>query len=287
MKQNEANFTLCEAIYTGEVISPFHCNLFYCSINLFRKSTRQNLISKRKDLFCRHGVFKKHRSWSTLVEGDEQLDRLHGKSTWELKSVWPVLAKLRSSKNVLHNICQNFKPTFGNNFMWASEFFFFYSGKFLKNNWLFLVCMSNEASWIYSTVFYTAKYAILNEPLVYLVVIVKRVVDGASSHSFAKFCWTRWKGKVNLKLIAFHVLLNREMLLKPVYFFFGGICISQTSFNVGSGCDSVGRAFASDTRGTQFDSSHRQIFYIDDLLICQLYWKDKNKEKQAWNGPFL
>ena len=39
--------------------------------------------------------------------------------------------------------------------------------------------------------------------------------------------------------------------------------------NLGSGCGSVGRAVASDTRGPRFESSHRQkIIYI--LNICLL-----------------
>ena len=33
---------------------------------------------------------------------------------------------------------------------------------------------------------------------------------------------------------------------------------------VGSGCDSVGRAVASDSRGPQFESSHRQTFTSDN-----------------------
>ena len=52
----------------------------------------------------------------------------------------------------------------------------------------------------------------------------------------------------------------------------------------------VGRAVASDTRGPRFESSHRQIYiYIYILSICLLstgYLKDKNKEKEAGNGPF-
>ena len=45
----------------------------------------------------------------------------------------------------------------------------------------------------------------------------------------------------------------------------------------GSGCGSVGRAVASDTRGPRFKSSHRQKFIF----------KDENKEKEAGYGPFL
>ena len=53
---------------------------------------------------------------------------------------------------------------------------------------------------------------------------------------------------------------------------------------LGSGCGSVGRAVASNSRGKLFESSHRQKFILN--VYCQLYWKDENKEKEAWNGLF-
>ena len=63
---------------------------------------------------------------------------------------------------------------------------------------------------------------------------------------------------------------------------------NATNREQGSGCGSVGRAVASNTRGPRFESSHRQIFiYI--LKICILStvcWIDENKEKEARNGPF-
>ena len=57
----------------------------------------------------------------------------------------------------------------------------------------------------------------------------------------------------------------------------------------GSGCGSVGRAVAPDTKGTRFESSHRQkfIYVLNIYLLSTVYWKDKNKEKEAGNGPFL
>ena len=45
---------------------------------------------------------------------------------------------------------------------------------------------------------------------------------------------------------------------------------------MGSGCSSVGRAVASDSRSLQFESSHRQ----------QMNRKVENKEKAAGIGPF-
>ena len=57
----------------------------------------------------------------------------------------------------------------------------------------------------------------------------------------------------------------------------------------GSGCGSVGRAVAFDTRCPRFKSSHRQkfIYTLNICLLSTVYWKDENKEKEARNGPFL
>ena len=49
-----------------------------------------------------------------------------------------------------------------------------------------------------------------------------------------------------------------------------------------TGCGSVVRAVASDTRDLQFESRHQQN------IIYQLYnRKDENKEKEAANAPSL
>ena len=54
---------------------------------------------------------------------------------------------------------------------------------------------------------------------------------------------------------------------------------------MGSGCGSVGRAVASDTRDLWFKSRHLQNFIYQ--IIYQLFnRKDENKEKEAGNGPF-
>ena len=50
--------------------------------------------------------------------------------------------------------------------------------------------------------------------------------------------------------------------------------------NTGQWCDSVGRAGASDTRGPQFESGHRQLF-IKQYLFLTVCRKDENKEKEA------
>ena len=51
---------------------------------------------------------------------------------------------------------------------------------------------------------------------------------------------------------------------------------------LGSGCGSVGRAVASDSRSSRFEYSHKNI--LNNYI--QLLWKDENK-KEAENGPFL
>ena len=69
-------------------------------------------------------------------------------------------------------------------------------------------------------------------------------------------------------------------------------CLTSTYYSKkeqpmkGSGCGSVGRAVASDTRGLQLKYYHRQILYWT-FVSSKLYWKDKNKEKEAGNGPFF
>ena len=51
----------------------------------------------------------------------------------------------------------------------------------------------------------------------------------------------------------------------------------------GSGCGSVGRAVASDTRGPQFDSSHAQKYVVN--VYYQLRCKDeKIKKKRPGNN---
>ena len=53
----------------------------------------------------------------------------------------------------------------------------------------------------------------------------------------------------------------------------------------GSGCGSVGRAVASDTRGPRFEYSHQQLLF-NQYFLWTLCRKDENKEKEDGNGPF-
>ena len=59
----------------------------------------------------------------------------------------------------------------------------------------------------------------------------------------------------------------------------------QTDRNTGSGCGSVGRAVASNTRGPRFESSHRQNL-LNICLLSTVYWKDENKEKEPCPVPW-
>ena len=55
---------------------------------------------------------------------------------------------------------------------------------------------------------------------------------------------------------------------------------------MGSGCGLVGRVVASDSRGRWFGSSNWKNLH-GTFVYCQLYWKDKNKEKEDENGQFF
>ena len=55
---------------------------------------------------------------------------------------------------------------------------------------------------------------------------------------------------------------------------------------LGSGCGSVGRAVAFDTRGPRFDSSHRQNF-IEHLFIINCIEKMKINKKRPGMAHFL
>ena len=52
-----------------------------------------------------------------------------------------------------------------------------------------------------------------------------------------------------------------------------------------NGCGSVGRVVASYSRGPWFKSIHQPKFILN--VYYQLYWKDKNKEKEAGNGTLF
>ena len=63
-------------------------------------------------------------------------------------------------------------------------------------------------------------------------------------------------------------------------------CVQDLTI-LGSDCGSVGSAVASDTRGPQFESSHRRIFFTERLSIANCVEKTKIKKKEAGNGPFF
>ena len=49
----------------------------------------------------------------------------------------------------------------------------------------------------------------------------------------------------------------------------------------GSGCGSIGRAVASNTRGPRFESRHRQIFVEHLFTVNCIVLKNKNKRKRG------
>ena len=54
---------------------------------------------------------------------------------------------------------------------------------------------------------------------------------------------------------------------------------------LGSGCGSIGRAFASNHRGPGFKCSHQQIFMLNTFSVnC---WNDENKGKRGREWPFF
>ena len=62
--------------------------------------------------------------------------------------------------------------------------------------------------------------------------------------------------------------------------------LSVTSCLQGSGCGSVGRPVASETRGRQFESRHRKCYLINISIYCQLL-KRRNKQKSGHEWPIL
>ena len=55
----------------------------------------------------------------------------------------------------------------------------------------------------------------------------------------------------------------------------------------GSGCASVGRAVASNTRGSRFESSHWQnLFILNILFIVKLCIEKTKIKKRGRDGPF-
>ena len=64
---------------------------------------------------------------------------------------------------------------------------------------------------------------------------------------------------------------------------YNALCI--TFHYLGSGCGSVGRAVASDTKGPRFESGHRQTFYY--LFTINWIEKTKTKDKRGREGPIF
>ena len=63
---------------------------------------------------------------------------------------------------------------------------------------------------------------------------------------------------------------------------------ADTLIMLGSGFGAVVRAVASNTRGRQFKSSHRQKFiYIEHLFTVNSVLKRQKKKKDGWEWPIF
>ena len=111
-----------------------------------------------------------------------------------------------------------------------------------------------------------------------------------------------WKGDLAIRRgssseIIFVTLTNMRVCHPITFFFFGILVLTIAHISghflhlnhlikvktlMGSGCGSVGREVASDTRGPLFESRHRQYFIMN--IITFNCWKDENKDKRGRNG---
>ena len=62
--------------------------------------------------------------------------------------------------------------------------------------------------------------------------------------------------------------------------------LNHNEWSLGSGCGSVGRAVASDSRGPRFESHHRQKNYIEHFTVNCIE-KTKIKKKRLGRAHFL
>ena len=60
----------------------------------------------------------------------------------------------------------------------------------------------------------------------------------------------------------------------------------QLLSSLGSGCDSVGRAVASNPEIRSLNPVIGKKLYWT-FAYCQLYWKDENREKEVGNSPIF
>ena len=54
---------------------------------------------------------------------------------------------------------------------------------------------------------------------------------------------------------------------------------------LGCGCDSVGKAVASNSRGPQFESSHQKTFILNIYLLSTVLKRRKKKSKRGQEWP--
>ena len=85
--------------------------------------------------------------------------------------------------------------------------------------------------------------------------------------------------------LSFSLLNIHDLRSNPgeVIIFSKSIAFKARKRDLGNGWGSFDSAVASDTRGPRFESNHWQKFKMNIFTVN--YSKDKNKEKEAENGP--
>ena len=81
--------------------------------------------------------------------------------------------------------------------------------------------------------------------------------------------------------------VGETKFMKKIYNWFSCQIPFQYFFGVWQRIEPFGQWLCgSDTWSPRFESSHQQMLNRIFPYLCQLYWKDGNKEKEARNGPF-
>ena len=85
------------------------------------------------------------------------------------------------------------------------------------------------------------------------------------------------------------ILFNEKLVLVHCLIFSALGYLAKNVRYLGSGCGSVGRVDATNTRGPRFESSHRQkfIYLLNICLLSTVYWKEENKEKRGLEWPIF
>ena len=109
--------------------------------------------------------------------------------------------------------------------------------------------------------------------------IFKIIIISTENAIFAATGWVLFRENYRLKMRIFakkydrinknwwhHVLKCTQLTILA---FNLALFVDKNFVFMGSGCGSVGRAVASDTRGPQFESSHRQFFCVLSVICIE------------------